>query len=101
MRHHVVALQPQRDLLDARRLGDAQAAAHALVDRWASVSDGAEGAIVDDMSDLHTTGPFDVRATYADMDAARRGLEAVSYTHLRAHETDSYLVCRLLLEKKQ
>src|SRR5665647_3848278 len=24
--------------------------------------------------------------------------EAVSYTHLRAHETDSYLVCRLLLE---
>src|SRR5665647_431039 len=25
--------------------------------------------------------------------------KAVSYTHLRAHETDSYLVCRLLLEK--
>ena len=34
-----------------------------------------------------------------------RGLEErktpVSYTHLRAHETDSYLVCRLLLEKKK
>src|SRR5665647_2743090 len=28
------------------------------------------------------------------------GVIAVSYTHLRAHETDSYLVCRLLLEKK-
>src|SRR5665647_120686 len=28
------------------------------------------------------------------------GSVAVSYTHLRAHETDSYLVCRLLLEKK-
>src|SRR5664279_5239059 len=27
------------------------------------------------------------------------GVKAVSYTHLRAHETDSYLVCRLLLEK--
>src|SRR5680860_1756131 len=27
-------------------------------------------------------------------------LQPVSYTHLRAHETDSYLVCRLLLEKK-
>ena len=26
---------------------------------------------------------------------------SVSYTHLRAHETDSYLVCRLLLEKKK
>src|SRR5665647_3388805 len=29
------------------------------------------------------------------------GLYPVSYTHLRAHETDSYLVCRLLLEKKK
>ena len=28
-------------------------------------------------------------------------LGSVSYTHLRAHETDSYLVCRLLLEKKK
>src|SRR5664279_6048250 len=32
---------------------------------------------------------------------ATRGIwtppSAVSYTHLRAHETDSYLVCRLLL----
>src|SRR5680860_1664292 len=28
-------------------------------------------------------------------------LHAVSYTHLRAHETDSYLVCRLLLEQKK
>src|SRR5665647_2705176 len=28
-------------------------------------------------------------------------MESVSYTHLRAHETDSYLVCRLLLEKKK
>src|SRR5664279_6617378 len=26
---------------------------------------------------------------------------AVSYTHLRAHETDSYLVCRLLLDKNK
>ena len=30
----------------------------------------------------------------------RKCLLPVSYTHLRAHETDSYLVCRLLLEKK-
>src|SRR5665647_43403 len=28
----------------------------------------------------------------------QHGIIAVSYTHLRAHETDSYLVCRLLLE---
>src|SRR5450756_2983154 len=30
-----------------------------------------------------------------------QGLEAVSYTHLRAHETRHDLVCRLLLEKKK
>src|SRR5674536_111764 len=29
-----------------------------------------------------------------------RSLRAVSYTHLRAHETPEHLVCRLLLEKK-
>ena len=28
-------------------------------------------------------------------------LEAVSYTHLRAHETKANLVCRLLLEKNK
>ena len=28
-------------------------------------------------------------------------IEAVSYTHLRAHETVLDLVCRLLLEKKK
>ena len=27
-------------------------------------------------------------------------ITAVSYTHLRAHETSAHLVCRLLLEKK-
>src|SRR5674536_391265 len=29
------------------------------------------------------------------------GIFAVSYTHLRAHETPEHLVCRLLLEKKK
>mgnify|MGYP003381568358 CR=1 FL=1 len=32
--------------------------------------------------------------------AAKAGTAAVSYTHLRAHETVLDLVCRLLLEKK-
>ena len=30
-----------------------------------------------------------------------QGIVAVSYTHLRAHETVLDLVCRLLLEKKK
>eukprot|EP00657_Telonema_sp_P-1_P011839 TRINITY_DN7497_c0_g1_i1.p1 TRINITY_DN7497_c0_g1~~TRINITY_DN7497_c0_g1_i1.p1 ORF type:complete len:109 (+),score=59.66 TRINITY_DN7497_c0_g1_i1:139-465(+) len=33
--------------------------------------------------------------------AATKALKAVSYTHLRAHETVLDLVCRLLLEKKK
>ena len=32
--------------------------------------------------------------------AQAEGIKAVSYTHLRAHETPEHLVCRLLLEKK-
>src|SRR5665811_1706200 len=31
----------------------------------------------------------------------QQGIKAVSYTHLRAHETVLDLVCRLLLEKKK
>src|SRR5450756_307474 len=46
-----------------------------------------------------------VLAFPADRDGAAgslyRGVRAVSYTHLRAHETRHDLVCRLLLEKKK
>src|SRR5665647_3237800 len=44
--------------------------------------------------DVHTPELIDwaIAALFA-------GVVSVSYTHLRAHETDSYLVCRLLLEK--
>ena len=38
---------------------------------------------------------------YYEEEEAPEEQYAVSYTHLRAHETDSYLVCRLLLEKKK
>src|SRR5665647_116163 len=31
-------------------------------------------------------------------DNQQEGIDSVSYTHLRAHETDSYIVCRILLE---
>src|SRR5665647_3745136 len=48
------------------------------------LSDEAEGAIAGGLSVLAV-----VFVTWM----------TVSYTHLRAHETDSYLVCRLLLEK--
>src|SRR5665647_1417762 len=35
---------------------------------------------------------------YMRIQDSHKGPLTVSYTHLRAHETDSYLVCRLLLE---
>ena len=40
----------------------------------------------------------DIEVTYEDQSEAQFvRIRTVSYTHLRAHETDSYLVCRLLL----
>ena len=39
--------------------------------------------------------------SYSKRLAAQMRLQAVSYTHLRAHETVLDLVCRLLLEKKK
>ena len=40
---------------------------------------------------------FDKGIDVTDLDAS----DSVSYTHLRAHETEADLVCRLLLEKKK
>ena len=42
-----------------------------------------------------------VRMSRAQTEAKRRLLVAVSYTHLRAHETVLDHVCSLLLEKKE
>ena len=52
--------------------------------------DDAEASLVQSLQEKHRA--IDAAATAA--------AEAVSYTHLRAHETKANLVCRLLLEKK-
>src|SRR5680860_615794 len=49
------------------------------------------------LGDLAVNG-VQVSARATDLTTGRVLFSAVSYTHLRAHETDSYLVCRLLLE---
>ena len=41
------------------------------------------------------------RSLAATLYCVKSTLNAVSYTHLRAHETGRNLVCRLLLEKKK
>src|SRR5680860_1775148 len=53
--------------------------------------------MINDLKPDYIVATFDVAApTFRHEE-----YKAVSYTHLRAHETDSYLVCRLLLEKKK
>ena len=44
---------------------------------------------------------YSVNTTDPDFDDWLANVEAVSYTHLRAHETRHDIVCRLLLEKKK
>src|SRR5665647_574527 len=53
-----------------------------------------EDAVIQALNDVYKD------FTYLLLDEIQNlsGWESVSYTHLRAHETDSYLVCRLLLE---
>eukprot|EP00658_Telonema_sp_P-2_P041427 TRINITY_DN29626_c0_g1_i1.p1 TRINITY_DN29626_c0_g1~~TRINITY_DN29626_c0_g1_i1.p1 ORF type:complete len:342 (+),score=57.17 TRINITY_DN29626_c0_g1_i1:153-1178(+) len=45
--------------------------------------------------------PFDFAPTIPPLLSEYMRFPAVSYTHLRAHETPEHLVCRLLLEKKK
>src|SRR5680860_1820941 len=63
------------------------------VARWAAGESGT--VVVPDMRKWSYTG--DTVGPTQTVGAAEMPAGAVSYTHLRAHETDSYLVCRLLL----
>ena len=51
------------------------------------------------LKDIETRGDAAVRELSEKFDGYTP--DAVSYTHLRAHETRGNLVCRLLLEKKK
>eukprot|EP01017_Pseudomicrothorax_dubius_P021925 TRINITY_DN2359_c0_g1_i1.p1 TRINITY_DN2359_c0_g1~~TRINITY_DN2359_c0_g1_i1.p1 ORF type:complete len:699 (-),score=188.50 TRINITY_DN2359_c0_g1_i1:50-2146(-) len=44
---------------------------------------------------------FDLIHSFSKVTLRSMGIDSVSYTHLRAHETPEHLVCRLLLEKKK
>eukprot|EP00658_Telonema_sp_P-2_P083971 TRINITY_DN920_c0_g1_i13.p1 TRINITY_DN920_c0_g1~~TRINITY_DN920_c0_g1_i13.p1 ORF type:complete len:669 (+),score=242.11 TRINITY_DN920_c0_g1_i13:95-2101(+) len=51
--------------------------------------------------DMDGNGTIDLDEFHQMMKQLGLRLNAVSYTHLRAHETPEHLVCRLLLEKKK
>src|SRR5680860_1161232 len=59
------------------------------------------GFIEDRSTKVKTQKPMEPTGQFGDFETTLETFKAVSYTHLRAHETDSYLVCRLLLEKKK
>ena len=79
------------------------------------LTDGATGTNLFDMGLMSGDAPelwnekFPEKITKLHKNAVDAGSDlfltnsfgAVSYTHLRAHETGAYLVCRLLLEKKK
>ena len=62
-------------------------------DRFAEDRPGADAAAESLFVERHELGAF--------LECLADRVEAVSYTHLRAHETVLDLVCRLLLEKKK
>src|SRR5680860_1848060 len=83
------------DRLSRGKLAD-DAAHHHRGDRPIHRFDAGPGPVI------HDRTPRDPTDQGRRRDGARRSVRhPVSYTHLRAHETDSYLVCRLLLEKKK
>ena len=71
------------------------------------VEDCGQKLIIPGLVDLHLHAPqYSFRGLGMDLELldwleTHTFPEAVSYTHLRAHETGRNLVCRLLLEKKK
>ena len=64
-----------------------------------SIKIGEDGVIRFSLVIKSSAGALNV--SYEGIRCATRERKAVSYTHLRAHETVLDLVCRLLLEKKK
>ena len=54
-----------------------------------------------DTEDFSVSFYFKALGTSGVQTILHKSADSVSYTHLRAHETLRYLVCRLLLEKKK
>src|SRR5665213_3367170 len=60
----------------------------------------ADGPVIQRATERALAAGGNLRVTLDIIKKVRRDVKAVSYTHLRAHETGRNLVCRLLLDKK-
>src|SRR5664279_4105121 len=73
-----------------------------VAEEWLTSNTGRLAALMLTNSRIVSYGggePFDDATIRGDVGTWLLYPGPVSYTHLRAHETDSYLVCSLLLEK--
>src|SRR5678815_6071139 len=81
-------------LLNELRRGDKQRAAQTLVGYDTTSTLGAQQIVIHLVNCYDVYGPVFRRMRDSVYATANK---AVSYTHLRAHETPEHLVCRLLL----
>src|SRR5665648_298707 len=72
--------------------------------KWRSATNALALKVLMSLSKKEGVASLNVKTRFAEIVAANNimgSTSAVSYTHLRAHETRHDLVCRLLLEKKK
>ena len=86
---------------DEERTDQEQARAHKRYDGLGNTVLARVHLYVNLESGHNHTNPGDGTTESLDVEHHRYHVVAVSYTHLRAHETRHDLVCRLLLEKKK
>ena len=88
--------------LSEQQLTDHRSALDSIRTKALEQSARLTGPITEVNQQLDSLGlpPSEGKAEPEAVAKARADLQAVSYTHLRAHETVLDLVCRLLLEKK-
>eukprot|EP00658_Telonema_sp_P-2_P080217 TRINITY_DN793_c0_g1_i4.p1 TRINITY_DN793_c0_g1~~TRINITY_DN793_c0_g1_i4.p1 ORF type:complete len:158 (-),score=45.22 TRINITY_DN793_c0_g1_i4:55-528(-) len=95
-----VAGEPVKALVESLSGGGA-----ATLEEPGALTEGVETKLFGDIGGGHGLGEIllvgeDEEDGVAELILGKH-LLAVSYTHLRAHETPEHLVCRLLLEKKK
>ena len=91
----------------AQSLKEIEAVGHRLVHAGASfkqsvlINEAVREKLYECIEFAPLHNPHNIKGIEASLKKLPHTPNAVSYTHLRAHETPEHLVCRLLLEKKK